>query len=54
MAVPPSQSKGDATEMDSEMVWIDEGSVLDDAGNLIMTTYIDLREEGDRTPIPAG
>ena len=52
MTVPPSQSKGDATEMDSEMVWIDEGGVLDDAGNLIMTTYIDLREEGDRTPIP--
>ncbi len=39
--------------MDSEMVWIDEGAVLDDAGNLIMTTYIDLREEGNRTPIPA-
>ncbi len=39
--------------MDSEMVWIDEGFVLDDAGNLITTTYIDLREEGSRTPIPA-
>ena len=39
--------------MNSEMVWINEGFVLDDAGNLIGTTYIDLREEGSRTPISA-
>ena len=39
--------------MDSEMDWINEGAVLDDTGNLIMTTYIDLREEGSRTPITA-
>ena len=39
--------------MDSDMVWINEGFVLDDAGNLITTTYIDLREDGSRTAIPA-
>ena len=39
--------------MNSEMVWINEGFVLDDAGNLITTMYIDLREEGNRIPIPA-
>ena len=49
----PSKSTGNATEMESEMVWIDEGAVLDDAGNLIMTTYIDLREDGSKTSIPA-
>ena len=37
----------------SEMALITEGSVLDDAGNLITTTYIDLRDEGERTAIPA-
>lgn len=39
--------------MNSEIVCIHEGFVLDDAGNLITTMYIDLREEGSRTPIPA-
>ena len=39
--------------MSGDLVWIQEGSVLDDAGNLIVTTYVDLREEGKRTPIPA-
>ena len=39
--------------MNSEMVWIDEGFVLDDAGNMTGTTYIDLREEGSRPPISA-
>ena len=39
--------------MVEDFVWLDEGHVLDDAGNLIVTTYIDLREEGRRTPIPA-
>jgi hypothetical protein len=37
--------------MDSEMVWVNEGFVLTDAGHLIQTTYIDLRKPGDRTPI---
>ena len=37
--------------MDSMMLWINEGSVLDDAGNLIMTSYIDLRAPGSRTAI---
>ena len=35
------------------MLWINEGFILDDAGNLIMTSYIDLREDGSRTSIPA-
>ena len=30
------------------MLWINEGFVLDDAGNLLMTSYIDLRDEGER------
>ena len=33
------------------MLWINEGFVLDDAGNMIMTSYIDLREKDKRTPI---
>ena len=39
--------------MVEDYVWLDEGHVPDDAGNLIVTTYIDPREEGQRTPIPA-
>ena len=39
--------------MDREMVFISEGYMLDDSGNLIVTTFIDLREEGERTAIPA-
>ena len=35
------------------MDWTTEGFALDDAGNLIMTAYIDLRNEEDRLPIPA-
>ena len=34
------------------MLWINEGFVLDDAGTLITTSYIDLREKDDRTVIP--
>ncbi len=33
------------------MLWINEGFVLDDAGNLLTTNYIDLRCEKDRTVI---
>ena len=33
------------------MLWINEGFVLDDAGNMALTSYIDLRGEGDRTAI---
>ena len=39
--------------MDREIVWLNEGFVLDDSGTLITTTYIDLREEGKRAAIPA-
>ena len=39
--------------MDREMVFISEGYMLDDSGNLIVTTFIDLREEGERSAIPA-
>ena len=35
------------------MDWATEGFAQDDAGNLIMTAYIDLREQDDRVPIPA-
>ena len=37
--------------MDSKMLWINEGFVLDEAGNLIMTSYVDLRALGNRTAI---
>ena len=35
------------------MLWINEGFALDDSNSLINTTYIDLRQEEDRTPIQA-
>lgn len=37
--------------MDSELLWISEGFVLDEAGNLIATTYVDLRPPGSRAAI---
>ena len=37
--------------MNHEMVWINEGSVLNDAGHLINTSFVDLRKPEDRTPI---
>ena len=33
------------------MLWINEGFVLDDAGNMLTTSYIDLRDEAKRTVI---
>lgn len=33
------------------MLWINEGFVLDDAGNMVTTSYIDLREKEERTVI---
>ena len=33
------------------MLWINEGFVLDDGGNMLTTSYIDLRDEGERTVI---
>lgn len=39
--------------MDTDMLWISEGFMQDDAGNLVMTWYVDLREPGSRTPIRA-
>lgn len=39
--------------MERAVAWAIEGFVLDDAGNLIGTTYIDLRSEEERTAIPA-
>ena len=33
------------------MLWINEGSVLDDAGNMLTTSYIDLRGNDERTVI---
>ena len=35
------------------MLWIHEGSTLNDAGTLLGTSYVDLREDGGRTAIPA-
>ena len=33
------------------MLWINEGFVLDDAGNMLTTSYIDLRDEAERKVI---
>ena len=33
------------------MLWTNEGFVLDDAGNVLTTSYIDLRDEAERTVI---
>ena len=33
------------------MLWVNEGFVLDDAGNMLTTSYVDLRDEGERTAI---
>ena len=35
------------------MLFFNEGFTLDDAGNMITTTYVDLRQEVERTAIPA-
>ena len=37
--------------MENEMIWVNEGFVLSDAGHMIVTSYIDLRKPEDRTPI---
>ena len=37
--------------MDSEFLWIIEGLVMDEAGNLITTSYVDLRAPENRTTI---
>ena len=37
--------------MANDMVWVNEGFVLNDAEHIIMTSYIDLRPPGNRTPI---
>ena len=39
--------------MNGRMALVNEGFVLDEGGNLITTTYIDLRPEEERTPVPA-
>ena len=33
------------------MLWTGEGFVLDDAGNMLTTTHIDLRDKEERTVI---
>ena len=37
--------------METDMVWVNEGFFLNDAEHIIMTSYIDLRPPGNRTPI---
>ena len=37
--------------MDTDMLWINEGFMQDDAGNLVLKSYVDLRKPGSRTPI---
>ena len=33
------------------MLWINEGFTLDDAGNVVSTSYVDLRDEGEMVTI---
>ena len=37
--------------MDSTMLWINEGYMQDDAGNLVITSYVDLREPDSKRRI---
>ena len=37
--------------MHTDMLWINEGFVQDDAGNLMLTSYVDLRHPASRTPV---
>ena len=37
--------------MNSDLIWVNEGYVLDESGNLIMSSYIDLRPPRSRTAI---
>ena len=37
--------------MEDGLFWVNEGFVLNDAGHTIVTTYIDLRQPEDRSPI---
>lgn len=37
--------------METDMLWINEGYMEDDAGHLVVTSYVDLREPGNRAPI---
>ena len=37
--------------METDIIWVNEGFVLNDAGHVIVTSYIDLRKPEDRTPI---
>ena len=49
-----AREAGSETEpkaMDSKLLWTNEGWVLDDAGNLVMTSYVDLRAPASRTTI---
>ena len=41
----------DRSRTEVDMLWINEGFVLDDAGNMLTTSYIDLRDEGERPVI---
>ena len=41
----------DGSLKEVDVLWINEGFVLDDAGNMLMTSYIDLRDKEERTVI---
>ena len=46
-----SVKKRDGSRTEVDMLWINEGFVLDDAGNVLTTSYIDLRDEAERTVV---
>ena len=37
--------------MKTDLFWVSEGYMQDDAGNLVLTSYVDLRDPGSRRPI---
>ena len=41
----------DGSRKEVDVLWINEGFVLDDAGNMLTTSYIDLRDQEERTVI---
>ena len=41
----------DGSLKEVDVLWINEGFVLDGAGNMLMTSYIDLRDQEERTVI---
>ena len=51
MEPEPYDAQGEVSGMNNETVWVNEGFVLNDAGHVVLTSYVDLRKPQDRAPI---